>query len=187
MRMMTVRPSKRSLLSSKLKLTGYRRNLMPQYCLAILRHPSQCRSLHESIHNTREEAQAAAERIKGVYSIEVLEMFSEHEPREVFVVKKSSDFTEGRGPYLVDQIYDTQEAAEAYVRTQGGIFGSKQYDKPTEHSKPGRLMYNGYVIETAQLRTAADILSPQKREGLEKQAAMHEHQAREIRKQLGQI
>lgn len=45
---------------------------------------------------------------------------------EVVVVKKNADFTEGRGPMLVDKIFDSMEAAEAYIAEQPGIYGSKQ-------------------------------------------------------------
>lgn len=44
-----------------------------------------------------------------------------------FVVLKNSDFTEGRGPMVVDKIFKSIVSAEEYVSAQSGIYGSKQY------------------------------------------------------------
>lgn len=45
---------------------------------------------------------------------------------KVFVVLRNADFTEGRGPMLVDSVYSTMEKAIDYILTRDGIYGSKQ-------------------------------------------------------------
>lgn len=41
----------------------------------------------------------------------------------VYIVKKNNDFTEGRGPMLVDKIFANQADAHNYVNDQGSPYG----------------------------------------------------------------
>jgi hypothetical protein len=43
----------------------------------------------------------------------------------VYVVRKNSDMTEGRGPMLAESIFTNKPAAEEYVASQPGIMGYK--------------------------------------------------------------
>lgn len=45
---------------------------------------------------------------------------------DVVVVLKNADFTEGRGPMILDKVFDTVKNAEAYIKLQPGIYGSPQ-------------------------------------------------------------
>lgn len=62
---------------------------------------------------------------------------------EVVVVNKNADFTEGRGPMLVDKIFDSMEAAEAYISAQPGIYGSPQ--------SKGKYGWNGYSTKVMRV------------------------------------
>lgn len=73
-----------------------------------------------------------------------------------YVVTKNSDFTEGRGPMLLDCVFSTIEAAERYVEKQKGIYGSKQYCNITfginiRKELYGSVFFNGYKIEKVKM------------------------------------
>ena len=64
---------------------------------------------------------------------------------KVAIVNKCTDFTEGKGPFVLHKVFKNFQLAESYVMQQGGIFGSKQPDKPSVHSD--EYWYNGYIIK----------------------------------------
>jgi hypothetical protein len=67
----------------------------------------------------------------------------------VYVVKKNADFTEGRGPMLLDSVWSDPDEAVKWVKQQGGIYGSEQR---VELNKYGYYAYaNGYQIEKMPL------------------------------------
>lgn len=74
------------------------------------------------------------------------------EKKTCFVVLRNADFTEGRGPMLLDCVFVRLKPAQDYVMGQAGIFGSTQrLDK--SFAKPGRWTYNGYEIIEMPLLT----------------------------------
>lgn len=64
---------------------------------------------------------------------------------EVFVVMKNTDFTEGRGPMVIDRAYTNRTYAHDYIMAQEGIYGSPQRYEPKYDS------YNGYSIRTLKV------------------------------------
>lgn len=73
-----------------------------------------------------------------------------------YVVTKNADFTEGRGPMLLDCVFLTIEAAEQYVEKQKGIYGSKQYCQITFGINVKKelyclVYYNGYEIKKVRM------------------------------------
>jgi len=69
---------------------------------------------------------------------------------KVYVVLKNADFTEGRGPMLLDKVFVTMELARKYVMSKDGICGSKQDYNPRVSSKSDEY-YNGYQIKTVEV------------------------------------
>lgn len=43
--------------------------------------------------------------------------------KQVFVVFKNSDMTEGRGPMVIDSIFESYEKACDYMNTKDGVMG----------------------------------------------------------------
>lgn len=83
--------------------------------------------------------------------------------KEVFIVNKNSDFTEGRGPMIFHSVYDTFEAADKYIMGNGGIYGSKQ---GLESQRDNSWSYNGYDIHRVPLKTIDDVLNKAQIEAL---------------------
>lgn len=86
------------------------------------------------------------------------------EKKSIFVVLRNADFTEGRGPMLIDTIFSTGPEAIKYVEAQQGIFGSKQ-KVDYQNSRLSRGLYataSGYeiveykVLDTVQEKAASD-------------------------------
>jgi hypothetical protein len=74
----------------------------------------------------------------------------------VAVVLKNADFIEGRGPMLLDSVFKSPEKAYDYIKTQEGIYGSKQYQNLSYgvniHGKLyGSISYNGYDIKLTKI------------------------------------
>lgn len=68
---------------------------------------------------------------------------------KVYIVRKNSDFTEGRGPMLFHKVFYSGDDAIAYVQGKSGIFGSPQ---KVERNKFGHYAYaNGYDIEEVEI------------------------------------
>ena len=69
--------------------------------------------------------------------------------KNIYVVLKNADFTEGRGPMLFDSVWENGDDAINYVSDQPGIYGSKQH---IELNKYGFYAYaNGYQIKEIPL------------------------------------
>ena len=45
--------------------------------------------------------------------------------RTIYLVKKNSDMTEGRGPMVVEAAYEDEEAAWAHANEHAGVMGRK--------------------------------------------------------------
>jgi hypothetical protein len=93
----------------------------------------------------------------------------------VFIVTKNADFTEGRGPMMFHKAFATFGAAEAYVMSQDGIYGSKQ-------GKSSYGGYNGYDIKEAPVldRWDAEEFNAKKEELRTLEQRVHDLQ-RELR------
>lgn len=70
----------------------------------------------------------------------------------VVAVLKNADFIEGRGPMVLDKIFDTHTRAHEYIMNQDGIYGSKQGISANAgvnvHGEAYAYnLYNGYEIE----------------------------------------
>ena len=69
---------------------------------------------------------------------------------KVFAVFKNADFTEGRGPMMLDKIFASESKACKYIDNQEGIFGAKSRDGLTmsEWIKSGKDGgWGGYEIK----------------------------------------
>ncbi|QIG73783.1 hypothetical protein PP935_gp008 [Rhizobium phage RHph_N34] len=90
---------------------------------------------------------------------EALEYAKKYEFPEnlVFAVLKNADFTEGRGPMLLDKIFKDYIDADEYVMGQIGIYGSKQYRNPyaginIDGEAYAGMHLNGYEIVFVELQ-----------------------------------
>lgn len=83
---------------------------------------------------------------------EVLKKFDYDKNKQYcFVVLKNSDFTEGRGPMKMDNVFISKVKAEEYIASQVGVYGSPQYRNTLIGNNISRMMYcsiyyNGYDI-----------------------------------------
>lgn len=44
---------------------------------------------------------------------------------KVYITRRNADMTEGRGPMIMDKVFDTYEKAEIYINSQPGVMGRK--------------------------------------------------------------
>lgn len=65
---------------------------------------------------------------------------------KIYVVEKNADFIEGRGPMRLDKIFLKKEDAVTYIKSNKGIMGTNQYDKPTIYNNGTTESWNGYNI-----------------------------------------
>lgn len=76
----------------------------------------------------------------------------------VAAVLRNADFTEGRGPMLLDKVFSDLPAAERYIAGNEGIYGSPQRRElylgiNITSTLFARLHWNGYTIEFTELRS----------------------------------
>jgi hypothetical protein len=75
----------------------------------------------------------------------------------VAVILNNADFTAGRGPMILDSVFNSPEKAHEYVMSQKGIYDSTQYHNLSygvniHGGLYGRISYNGYDIKLIELK-----------------------------------
>ena len=69
----------------------------------------------------------------------------------IYIVLKNGDFTEGRGPMSLHKVFADYNKAVTYIKSQSGIYGSRQYDSPMMYFRPNCESWNGYDLVSAEV------------------------------------